>query len=79
MEEKRFLLLPVGEQAVTQSSSRLSVMSYELSCPVVYGMGKMNIIVTPAYVIPQNVIAANGDAQKGENLFYTSAAIRFDF
>jgi hypothetical protein len=79
MEEKRFLLLPVGEQAVTQSSSRFSVMSYELSCPVVYGMGKMNIIVTPAYVIPQNVIAANGDAQKGENLFYTSAAIRFDF
>lgn len=79
MEEKRFLFLPVGGQAVTQSSSRFSVMSYELSCPVVYGIGKMNIIVTPAYVIPQNVIAANGDTQKADNLFYTSAAIRFDF
>lgn len=79
MEEKRFLFLPVGEQAVTQSSSRFSVMSYELSCPIVYGLGKMNIILTPAYVIPKNVISINGDAQKADNLIYTSAAIRFDF
>jgi hypothetical protein len=79
MQEKRFLLLPVGEQAVTQSSNRFSVMSYELSCPVIYGIGKMNFILTPAYVIPQNVITANGEAQKADNLFYTTAAIRFDF
>lgn len=79
MQEKRFLLLPVGQQAVTQSSNRFSIMSYELSCPVIYGIGKMNFILTPAYVIPQNVIAANGEAQKADNLFYTTAAIRFDF
>jgi hypothetical protein len=79
MQEKRFLFLPVGEQAVTQSSSRFSVMSYELSCPIIYGIGKMNILFTPAYVIPQNVITSNGVAQKTDNLFYTTAAIRFDF
>jgi hypothetical protein len=79
MQEKRFLLLPVGQQAVTQSSNRFSVMSYELSCPVIYGIGKMNIIFTPAYVIPQNVITANGETQKADNLFYTTAALRFDF
>jgi hypothetical protein len=39
----------------------------------------MNFILTPAYVIPQNVITANGEAQKADNLFYTTAAIRFDF
>jgi hypothetical protein len=79
MQEKRFLFLPVGGQAVTQSSNRFSVMSYELSCPIIYGIGKMNLILTPAYVIPQNVITANGETQKAENLFYTTAAIRFDF
>lgn len=80
LQEKRFLIIPVGEQTVTQSSSKFSILSYELSCPVIYGVGKMNIIITPAYVIPQNVVAANGtDAQKPNNLFYTTAAIRFDF
>ena len=79
MQEKRVLFLPVAQQAVTQSSNRFSVMSYELSCPVIYGIGKMNIIFTPAYVIPQNVITANGKTQKADNLFYITAATRFDF
>lgn len=79
LQEKRFLLFPVGEQTVTQSSSRFSIMSYELSCPVIYGIGKMNIIITPAYVIPQNVVTANGTIQKADNLFYTTATLRFDF
>ena len=79
LQEKRFLVFPVGEQTVTQSSSRFSIMSYELSCPVIYGIGKMNIIITPAYVIPQNVVTANGTTQKADNLFYTTAALRFDF
>ena len=80
MQEKRFLIIPVGEQAITQSSSRFSILSYELSCPVIYGIGKMNITLTPAFVIPQNVITTNGaDSQKADNLFYTTAAIRFNF
>jgi hypothetical protein len=79
LQEKRLLLFPVSEQTVTQSSSRFNIMSYELSCPVIYGIDKMNIIITPAYVIPQNVISANGTSQKAANLFYTTAALRFDF
>jgi len=79
LQEKRFLLFPVGEQSVTQSSSRFSIMSYELSCPVIYGIGKMNIVITPAYVIPQNVITTNGTTQKADNLFYTTTTLRFDF
>jgi hypothetical protein len=80
LQEKRFLILPVGEQMVSQSSSRFSILSYELSCPVIYAIGKMNIILTPAYVMPQNIITANGDdSKKPDNLFYTTATIRFDF
>jgi hypothetical protein len=80
LEEKKFLIFPVSQQQVTQNSSRFSVMSYELSCPVVYAIGKMNIIVTPAYVLPQNIVTADGTStQKADNLFYTTATIRFDF
>jgi hypothetical protein len=80
LQEKHLLFIPVGSQAVTQNSSRFSIMSYELSCPVIYGYGKMNIIVTPAFVIPQHVISDNkSSSQKADNLFYTTAAIRFDF
>lgn len=80
LEEKKFLIFPVSQQQVTQNSSRFSVMSYELSCPVVYGIGKMNIIIAPAYVLPQNVVTADGTTtQKTDNLFYTTASIRFDF
>jgi hypothetical protein len=80
LQQKRFLIIPVGEQLVTQSSSKFNILSYELSCPVIYGIGKMNIILTPAYVIPQNVITTDGtSSQKTDNLFYTTATIRFDF
>lgn len=80
LQQKRFLFIPVGEQTVTENSSRFSLLSYELSCPVIYGLGKMNIILTPAYVLPQNVISADGKSTpKADNLFYTTATIRFDF
>jgi hypothetical protein len=80
LQEKKFLLLPISQQQVTQSSSQFGVMSYELSCPIIYGLGKMNLIVTPAYVLPQNVITAgSASSQKADNLFYTTATMRFDF
>ena len=80
LQEKRLLFIPVASQTVTNNSNRFSIMSYELSCPVIYGYGKMNLILTPTYVIPQHVVTANGSSsQKADNLFYTTAAIRFDF
>jgi hypothetical protein len=79
LEEKKFLLFPVSQQQVTQSSSQFGVMSYELSCTIIYGLGKMNLIITPAYVLPQNVIVAgSASSQKADNLFYTTATMRFD-
>lgn len=79
LEQKRFLLFPVGEEKITQNSSAFNALSYELSCSFVYGIGKMNLAVTPSYVLPQNVVSADGSPQKTENLFYTTTTIRFDF
>jgi len=79
LQEKKFLIFPAGQQTVTESSSRFSILSYELSCSLIYGIGKMNIIITPAYVVPQNVVTATGNSAKANNLFYSTATMRFDF
>ena len=79
LQQKRFLIFPAGEETITQNSSAFNTLSYELSCPFVYGIGKMNIAITPSYVLPQHVIAADGTPQKAANLFYMTAALRFDF
>lgn len=79
LQQKRFLLFPVGEEKITRNSSAFNALSYEFSCAFIYGIGKMNLVVTPAYVMPQNVISADGTPQKADNLFYTTATLRFDF
>lgn len=81
-QQKKFLFLPAGEEAVTTSSRKFSILSYELSCPVVYGLGKMNLVLSPAYVIPQNLVTVPGRpdlSETGGSLFYLTSTLRFTF
>ncbi|MBS1567790.1 MAG: hypothetical protein JST39_25625 [Bacteroidetes bacterium] len=80
--EKKFLLFPAGQDFVTTSGTKFSVLSYELSCPVIYGLGKMNLILTPSWVLPQNLLTVAGRpdlSERGKNLFYLSATMKFTF
>ena len=81
-QEKKLLFLPAGEEAITTSSRKFSILSYELSCPVVYGLGKMNLVLSPAYVLPQNLVTVPGRpdlSETGANLFYLTSTLRFTF
>lgn len=81
-EEKKFLLLPVGQEEITKESKRFDLLSYEFSFPVIYGIGKFNLLFTPAYVIPQNVITVPNHpelSERAENLFYFTGGIKFTF
>ena len=81
-QQKNFLFLPAGEESVTTNSRKFSMLSYELSCPVVYGLGKMNLVLSPAYVLPQNLVVVPGRpdlSERGANLFYITSTIRFTF
>jgi hypothetical protein len=81
-QEKNFLFLPAGEEAVTTNSRKFSILSYELSCPVVYGLGKMNLVLSPAYVIPQNLVVVPGRpdlSERGASLFYLTSTLKFTF
>jgi len=70
-QQRHLLLLPAGEETITKEGSRFNILSYECSLPVVFAYKKCLLIVTPAYVIPQNPLTP------ADNLFYTTATIKF--
>lgn len=81
-QKRNILFLPAGEEQVTTSSKKFNILSYEFSMPVVYALGKMNIIISPAYVLPQNLISLPGSpglSEKGSNLFYVTSTLKFTF
>ena len=79
-QEKNFLFFPVAEQQVTMNSQAFNILSYEFSMPVVYAYRKFSLILTPAYVIPENLIIISGDpslSERGSDLFYFTASVKF--
>jgi len=69
-EKKNFLGIPVTRQ-VTANTTTFNILSYEISVPVVFVAGKFNAAITPAYVMPQNLLAG----ENGKNLFYVTCSI----
>jgi hypothetical protein len=81
-EERNFLIFPLPDQEVTENSRQFNILSYELSVPVIYGIGKFNLVFNPAYVLPQNVIIVPGRpdlSERAENLFYFTLTGKFTF
>ena len=74
--------IPGINQLVTKSTNRFTVLSYEISMPVVVGLGKLQLLAIPAYVFPQNLIVVQGRpdlSERGENLFYATLGIKMNF
>ena len=74
-------LLP-REQEVTESYQKFNLLSFEASMPLIFSKNKFQIIATPAYVLPQNLvkIADRPDLSEiGENMFYTTLALKYTF
>jgi hypothetical protein len=77
-----FLLVPGSQQQVTDAFSRFSILSYEFSAPVVLAKGKLQMLLTPAFVMPQNLLIITGHpelSEKGKNLFYVTTGVKFTF
>ena len=61
-----------------QQAKQFEILAYEVSMPMVLVIGKFNAYVSPAYVLPQNLVTVNGRpdlSEKGQNLFYFSAGV----
>lgn len=77
-----FLFFPPVEQQVTEDESRFNVLAYEASVPVIYAKGRVMLIATPSYILPQNLIAVSsnpGISEQGENMFYATLTMKYSF
>lgn len=78
-EKQNFLIFPVASQQVTTNSRQFNVLAYELAVPIVYGYKKFNFILSPAYILPQNLLVVPGQpalSENGANLFYLTASVK---
>lgn len=79
-KQSGILNLPGSQQAVTEEVNRFTVLSYEMTAPVIFAKEKFQLIVIPAYVIPQNlVIVPNRPdlSERGKPMFYVTAGVKF--
>jgi hypothetical protein len=79
-EKKRGLLFP-REVTVTEKSRAFNLLSCEASVPLIYVKGKVQVMATPAYVVPLNLQnGSNGTASEyGKPLFYTTLGAKYTF
>jgi hypothetical protein len=77
-----FLLFPGNGQQVTENVSRFNVLAYEISVPVIYAVGKVMLLATPSYILPQNLFSVPNRpdlSERGENLFYATLTANYSF
>lgn len=73
-KESSFLLFPGPQQEITEHVSEFKILSYEFSMPIVYGRGKFQLIASPSFVMPQNLLG-----ERGENAFYGLVGAKITF
>lgn len=74
--------IPLPPEQVTETGKKFSLLSYELSMPVVFVHNKLALSLTPGYVIPQNVIRVEGRpdlSENAKNLFYANLGVYYTF
>lgn len=81
-KKNSFLIFPGVEQQVTKEVNRVNILSYEFSMPVVLSKSKMQLIINPAYVLPQNLIQVENrpePSEQGKKMLYFTAGIKYNF
>ncbi len=78
-KQNSFLFVPGAGQRVSENVKNFNVLSYEFSTPVIYTKEKFQLLITPAYVIPQNLITVEGRpdlSERGKEMFYATIGVK---
>ncbi|HEV8272909.1 MAG TPA: hypothetical protein VGQ04_16465 [Chitinophagaceae bacterium] len=70
-----FIPVPISGQTVSEEVKKLNILSYEFSMPVIFTKKKFQVLFSPAYVIPQNLITVQGRpdlSERGQEMFYVT-------
>lgn len=76
------LIFPGTTQTVSEDVKNFTVLAYEFSVPMVYSKGGLQLIINPAYIIPQHLITVEGRpdiTERGKEMFYITAGLRYSF
>jgi hypothetical protein len=76
------LLTPTRNETVTESGTRFNILAYEATVPLIYVKGKWQLMATPSYIIPQNLLTVPNRpdlSERGENTFYTTLTAKYTF
>ena len=77
-----FLLFPGTSEEVTENVKKFNILAYEFSIPLIYARGKWMAMVTPSYVIPQNLVLSETRpelSETGRSMFYTTIGCKYSF
>lgn len=77
-----FLFFPGSSEQVNESVTQFNVLAYEFSMPLVYAKGKWMALVTPSYILPQNLVTIAGRpdlSERGQNMFYATVGLKYSF
>lgn len=81
-KKSNFLLFPGTEEAVEENVKKFNILSYELSVPVILAVNKFQLLLIPAYVMPENLLPIAGhpgQSEYGKALFYITAGAKIAF
>jgi len=81
-KKSNFLLFPGVQQSVSEEVKSFNILSYELSMPVILAKGKFQLLFTPAWIIPQNLITVQGRpdlSERGKEMFYATIGAKVTF
>jgi hypothetical protein len=70
------------QQQITEQVQAFNILSWEASLPMIYTRDKFQVLVTPAYVIPQNLLQLPDQpelSEYGKNMFYTTVTLKYTF
>jgi hypothetical protein len=76
------LLQPPSQQQVTETKNGFNILAYEFSVPLIFAKGHWQVLATPAYILPQNLLKVEGRldlSETGGNLFYATLAVKHIF
>ncbi|HVB03866.1 MAG TPA: hypothetical protein VNE41_09115 [Chitinophagaceae bacterium] len=74
------LFIPITQQQENQQINKFGLLAWECSVPVVLAINKLDFILDPAYITPENVIQPSGrDSGPGAGLFYLNLQVTYRF
>ena len=81
-KQKSLPLFPVNNEEFTRSETNFNVLAYEFMLPLIYAKGKWMALVTPSYIMPQNLVTVSGRpdlSERGKNMFYANLGLKYSF